>query len=143
MPFTLPKCHENLLESTNLGFLPFEITRLSLHVMVMGLFASLIGPFGGFFASGLKRSIKIKVKNIKNIGFRKFNPRTWRSNWSNGLPGYYRYFRILLPSLFYQNQYKHSRILAKYHDHTIKNRILWDIDSKFWTLWNYSWAYKS
>ncbi len=64
MPFTLPKCHENLLESTNLGFLPFEITRLSLHVMVMGLFASLIGPFGGFFASGLKRSIKIKVKNI-------------------------------------------------------------------------------
>jgi CDP-diglyceride synthetase len=29
--------------------------------MIIGLFASIIGPFGGFFASGLKRSIKIKV----------------------------------------------------------------------------------
>jgi phosphatidate cytidylyltransferase len=27
---------------------------------VLSLFASTIGPFGGFFASGLKRSIKIK-----------------------------------------------------------------------------------
>lgn len=31
-----------------------------LHVFVLSLFASTIGPFGGFFASGLKRSIKIK-----------------------------------------------------------------------------------
>jgi hypothetical protein len=29
--------------------------------MLFSLFASIIGPFGGFFASGLKRSIKIKV----------------------------------------------------------------------------------
>jgi hypothetical protein len=29
--------------------------------MLFSLFASTIGPFGGFFASGLKRSIKIKV----------------------------------------------------------------------------------
>lgn len=28
--------------------------------MLFSLFASIIGPFGGFFASGLKRSIKIK-----------------------------------------------------------------------------------
>ena len=35
--------------------------------MVLSLFASLIAPFGGFFASGFKRAIKIKVK------FRKFN----------------------------------------------------------------------
>lgn len=61
MPFTLPQCQEPLLELTNLGFLPFSISYLSLHVMVIGLFASIIGPFGGFFASGLKRSIKIKV----------------------------------------------------------------------------------
>lgn len=31
-----------------------------LHVFVLSLFASTVGPFGGFFASGLKRSIKIK-----------------------------------------------------------------------------------
>lgn len=30
------------------------------HVFVLSLFASTMGPFGGFFASGLKRSIKIK-----------------------------------------------------------------------------------
>ena len=29
-------------------------------MLVLSLFASTIGPFGGFFASGLKRSIKIK-----------------------------------------------------------------------------------
>ncbi|KAF7639853.1 Phosphatidate cytidylyltransferase [Meloidogyne graminicola] len=30
------------------------------HSVVMALFASLIGPFGGFFASGFKRAFKIK-----------------------------------------------------------------------------------
>ncbi|VDP39810.1 unnamed protein product [Soboliphyme baturini] len=30
------------------------------HTLVMSLFASLIGPFGGFFASGFKRAFKIK-----------------------------------------------------------------------------------
>jgi len=30
------------------------------HFMLFSLFASIIGPFGGFFASGLKRSVKIK-----------------------------------------------------------------------------------
>lgn len=32
-----------------------------LHIMVISLFASLIAPFAGFFASGLKRGLKIKV----------------------------------------------------------------------------------
>ena len=31
------------------------------HTVIMGLFAALIGPFGGFFASGFKRAFKIKV----------------------------------------------------------------------------------
>jgi len=31
-----------------------------LHILVLSVFASLIGPFGGFFASGLKRALKIK-----------------------------------------------------------------------------------
>lgn len=33
---------------------------MTFHIAIIGLIASLIGPFGGFFASGLKRSIKIK-----------------------------------------------------------------------------------
>lgn len=28
--------------------------------MIMSIFASLIGPFGGFFASGMKRALNIK-----------------------------------------------------------------------------------
>ena len=32
-----------------------------LHSISMSLFASVIGPFGGFFASGFKRAFKIKV----------------------------------------------------------------------------------
>jgi len=35
-------------------------TEFHIHVIVLALFASLIGPFGGFFASGLKRALKIK-----------------------------------------------------------------------------------
>ena len=31
-----------------------------LHSISMSLFASVIGPFGGFFASGFKRAFKIK-----------------------------------------------------------------------------------
>lgn len=33
---------------------------IQLHAVVFGLFASLIAPFGGFFASGLKRAFNIK-----------------------------------------------------------------------------------
>ncbi|KAK9462917.1 cytidylyltransferase family-domain-containing protein [Lipomyces oligophaga] len=38
----------------------FEIEPIHFHVMVMATFASLIAPFGGFFASGLKRTFQIK-----------------------------------------------------------------------------------
>jgi hypothetical protein len=31
-----------------------------LHALVMSFFASLISPFGGFFASGFKRAFKLK-----------------------------------------------------------------------------------
>jgi phosphatidate cytidylyltransferase len=30
------------------------------HAMAFGLFASIVAPFGGFFASGFKRAFKIK-----------------------------------------------------------------------------------
>ncbi|CAD5218222.1 unnamed protein product [Bursaphelenchus okinawaensis] len=36
------------------------IAPFILHVFVLALFASLIAPFGGFFASGFKRAFKIK-----------------------------------------------------------------------------------
>ncbi|KAB8337281.1 hypothetical protein FH972_021582 [Carpinus fangiana] len=38
----------------------FEIAPIQFHVLVIATFASLIAPFGGFFASGLKRTFKIK-----------------------------------------------------------------------------------
>jgi phosphatidate cytidylyltransferase len=47
-----------------LKFGSFSITKLQGHFMLFSLFASTIGPFGGFFASGLKRSVKIKVQYI-------------------------------------------------------------------------------
>jgi phosphatidate cytidylyltransferase len=34
-----------------------------LHAFFMSIFASVIGPFGGFFASGFKRAFKIKVRS--------------------------------------------------------------------------------
>lgn len=36
-----------------------------IHAFWMSLFSSIIGPFGGFFASGFKRAFKIKVIHLK------------------------------------------------------------------------------
>ena len=66
-PFYFPACKSPLLENFYLG--PFALTQLQVHVMIFSLFASTIGPFGGFFASGLKRSVKIKVKFNIFLGF--------------------------------------------------------------------------
>jgi phosphatidate cytidylyltransferase len=43
-------------------FLPNKLTvsPMQFHILVMASFASLIAPFGGFFASGLKRTFNIK-----------------------------------------------------------------------------------
>jgi phosphatidate cytidylyltransferase len=38
----------------------FELLPAQVHALFIGLFASLVAPFGGFFASGLKRSMGIK-----------------------------------------------------------------------------------
>lgn len=60
-----------------------------LHSLSLSLFSSVIGPFGGFFASGFKRAFKIKVIFLSNFinstyqwisGFWRYNPRTWRYN---------------------------------------------------------------
>jgi hypothetical protein len=37
------------------------LLRIQLHGLALGTFASLVAPFGGFFASGIKRAYKIKV----------------------------------------------------------------------------------
>ncbi|KAI5818933.1 cytidylyltransferase family-domain-containing protein [Pyronema omphalodes] len=38
----------------------FKIQPMQFHILAMATFASLVAPFGGFFASGLKRTFKIK-----------------------------------------------------------------------------------
>lgn len=38
----------------------FYINEFKVHIGVLALFASIIAPFGGFFASGVKRAYKIK-----------------------------------------------------------------------------------
>ncbi|KAL9120560.1 MAG: hypothetical protein Q9187_002887 [Circinaria calcarea] len=38
----------------------FSIAPMQFHILVFATFASLIAPFGGFFASGLKRTFKVK-----------------------------------------------------------------------------------
>lgn len=52
----------HLLEETlyELGPLALRISTLQIHGIALGAFASIIAPFGGFFASGLKRAFKIK-----------------------------------------------------------------------------------
>jgi len=59
MPFAYPTCSDSLTSIITLG--PLNISHLQAHFILFSLFASFIGPFGGFFASGVKRSIKIKV----------------------------------------------------------------------------------
>lgn len=38
-----------------------------LHSVALSLFSSVIGPFGGFFASGFKRAFKIKVRILHSL----------------------------------------------------------------------------
>ncbi|PIN23166.1 CDP-diacylglycerol synthase [Handroanthus impetiginosus] len=42
------------------AFVGISIAPVQWHALCLGLFASIIAPFGGFFASGLKRAFKIK-----------------------------------------------------------------------------------
>ena len=38
----------------------FSVAPVQLHALVLAAFASLVAPFGGFFASGFKRAFNIK-----------------------------------------------------------------------------------
>lgn len=41
-------------------FNPIKLSEFNIHMFICALFACFIAPFGGFFASGLKRSLNIK-----------------------------------------------------------------------------------
>jgi phosphatidate cytidylyltransferase len=43
-----------------LGWTSVSIAPVQIHALFMGIFASIVAPFGGFFASGFKRAFKIK-----------------------------------------------------------------------------------
>ncbi|XP_006535326.1 phosphatidate cytidylyltransferase 1 isoform X1 [Mus musculus] len=53
--YSLPPFLQAVLSRETVSLYPFQI-----HSIALSTFASLIGPFGGFFASGFKRAFKIK-----------------------------------------------------------------------------------
>ena len=42
-----------------------KLSEFQIHSLILACFTSLVSPFGGFFASGFKRAIKIKVYFVK------------------------------------------------------------------------------
>ncbi|ELT99753.1 hypothetical protein CAPTEDRAFT_161806 [Capitella teleta] len=58
--YTLPQFVQNLCRTVGIHCNTFTTYPMMLHSIYMSLFASIIGPFGGFFASGFKRAFKIK-----------------------------------------------------------------------------------
>ena len=47
------------------GSFSFDYYPFVMHGFLVSLFSSLIGPFGGFLASGLKRACRQKVSETK------------------------------------------------------------------------------
>lgn len=45
----------------------FYLYPVTLHSLALSIFASLLAPFGGFFASGFKRAFKVKVTGSLGI----------------------------------------------------------------------------
>ncbi|XP_031409122.1 phosphatidate cytidylyltransferase 1 [Meleagris gallopavo] len=58
--FQLKKYSVPLLLQAVLGWETVNMYPFQMHSIALSTFASLIGPFGGFFASGFKRAFKIK-----------------------------------------------------------------------------------
>ncbi|KAI9220188.1 cytidylyltransferase family-domain-containing protein [Blastocladiella britannica] len=59
-PVFLPKTYVLPVNFPLLGSQSIRLPPFLLHTLVLSLFASSIAPFGGFFASGVKRAFKIK-----------------------------------------------------------------------------------
>lgn len=65
VPFTTSTCDSRDLLRKNFKVVPFTsyevlLSNLEINAMVLGFFAGFIAPFGGFFASGVKRAFKVK-----------------------------------------------------------------------------------
>ncbi|KAK3090309.1 hypothetical protein FSP39_010821, partial [Pinctada imbricata] len=58
--YTLPGVWQKLLLLIGISLKTVRVYPFILHSISMSMFASVIGPFGGFFASGFKRAFKIK-----------------------------------------------------------------------------------
>ena len=59
--YQIPSFLTNLPLPASLKVPPtIHIAPMQFHILVFATFASLIAPFGGFFASGLKRTFKVK-----------------------------------------------------------------------------------
>ncbi|KAJ8318707.1 hypothetical protein KUTeg_003798 [Tegillarca granosa] len=58
--YNLPQTLQTFFSILGLEWKKAHIYPFILHSISMSLFASVIGPFGGFFASGFKRAFKIK-----------------------------------------------------------------------------------
>ena len=55
-----PPLYEKKLYNMPLIGGTIELEPAQIHAGVIAMFAAVIAPFGGFFASGLKRGLKIK-----------------------------------------------------------------------------------
>ncbi|CAD5119705.1 DgyrCDS8296 [Dimorphilus gyrociliatus] len=58
--YTLPKVLQTLYGLVGVKLETVKMYPFMLHSISFSIFASIIGPFGGFFASGFKRAFKIK-----------------------------------------------------------------------------------
>ncbi|XP_071808388.1 phosphatidate cytidylyltransferase 2-like [Asterias amurensis] len=58
--FNVPMVVQAALGQIGIHWETFTTLPAYLHAAMIGLFASLVSPFGGFFASGFKRAFKIK-----------------------------------------------------------------------------------
>ncbi|XP_038062297.1 phosphatidate cytidylyltransferase, photoreceptor-specific-like [Patiria miniata] len=58
--YNVPIFMQSSLALVGIQWQTFTTLPLYIHAAVIGLFASLVSPFGGFFASGFKRAFKIK-----------------------------------------------------------------------------------
>ena len=61
-PVFIPRSYQLPFIPPNWTHLPMtvSVSPMQFHIFIMATFASLIAPFGGFFASGLKRTFNIK-----------------------------------------------------------------------------------
>jgi hypothetical protein len=64
------------------------------HALALGLFASIIAPFGGFFASGFKRAFKFKVLILFACTCQKDFP------FSNSYPDFCAYYSRILATAY-------------------------------------------